>query len=92
MVRLFAEAETHSESSMLVGIPDQISFSEFDLAIHLNKAFQRGESVAEHFIETLVYLGVIEASATPLSQLLADLAHLRHGEKGLLRDVPERFF
>ena len=77
---------------MLVGIPDQISFSEFDLAIHLNKAFQRGESVAEHFIETLVYLGVIEASATPLSQLLADLAHLRHGEKGLLRDVPERFF
>jgi hypothetical protein len=92
MVRLFAEAETHNESSTLVGIPDQISFSEFDLAIHLNKAFQRGESVAEHFIETLVYLGVIEASATPLSKVLADLAHLRHGEKGLLRDVPERFF
>ena len=92
MVRIFAEAEAHNESCILVGIPDQISFSEFDLAIHLNKAFQRGESVAEHFIDALVLLGIIEASSTPLSQVLADLAHLRHGEKGLLRDVPERFF
>ncbi len=92
MVRLFAEAEAHNESCMLVGIPDQISFSEFDLAIHLNKAFQRGESVATHFIDTLIVLGIIEASSTPLSEVLADLAHLRHGEKGLLRDVPERYF
>ena len=72
--------------------PDQISFSEFDLAIHLNKAFQRGESVAIHFIDSLIVLGILEGSLTPLSEVLADLAHLRYGEKGLLRDVPERYF
>lgn len=92
MVRLFAEAEAHTESAVLVGIPDHVSFSEFDLAIQLNKAFQRSELVAEHFIDTLVYLGVLEASTTPLADVVVDLAHLRHGERGLLQDVPRHYF
>jgi len=92
MVRLFAEAEMHNEPAIMVGIPEEVSFSEFDLAIQLNKAFQRGEGVAERFVETLLLLGALDASHTPLPKLLEELEHLRHGERGLFPDVPEGLF
>jgi hypothetical protein len=92
MARLFAEAEHYGDPAQMVGIPDAVSFSEFDLAIQLNKAFQRGATVARGFIETLVMLGALQASPDPLSDVLQELEHLRHGEKGLLSDVPQDFF
>jgi hypothetical protein len=92
MVRLFAEAEVHDEPAIIVGIPEAVSFSEFDLAIQLNKAFQRGEGVAQRFVDTLLLLGALDASYTPLPKLLEELEHLRHGERGLFPDVPEGLF
>jgi hypothetical protein len=92
MVRLFAEAEIHNEPAILVGIPEEISFSEFDLALQLNKAFQRGTPVAQKFVDTLLLLGALDASHTPLPKLLEELEHLRHGERGLFPDVPEELF
>lgn len=88
MVRLAAEAERFGEPALMVGIPDEVSFSEFDIAVHLNKAFQRDETVASNFVNILTVLGALPASGEPLQELLANVAHLRHGEKGLLPDVP----
>lgn len=88
MARLFAEGECRGESWLMVGIPDQVSFSEFDLAIHLNKAFQRGRDVAEKFLHTCSILSLLPASNDLLGTTLEDLEHLRHGERGLLPDVP----
>jgi hypothetical protein len=88
MVRLFAEAECHGDPVQLVGIPDQISFSEFDLALHLDKAFQRSIEVARRFVDTLVLLGALPASSDPLALALEELSYLRYGENGLLQHAP----
>ncbi len=88
MVRLFAEAENFGDSAILVGIPDTVIFSEVDLAINLDKAFQRGSQVARLFISTLVHLGALAASEDPLAQVLEELEHLRHGELNLLPHAP----
>jgi hypothetical protein len=88
MVRLFAEAEHFGDSSILVGIPDTVIFSEIDLAINLDKAFQRGHGVAQLFISTLIHLGALDASDDPLAQVLEELEHLRHGELNLLPHAP----
>jgi hypothetical protein len=92
MARLFAEAEHFAEPALLVGIPDEVSFTEFDLAIQLNKAFQQGFAIARGFIDVLVLLGALEASTDPLQHALSELSHLRHGERGLFPDVPAEFF
>jgi hypothetical protein len=92
MARLFAEAEHFKEPALIVGIPDGVSFTEFDLAIQLNKAFQQGTSIARGFIDVLVLLGALEASIDPLQDTLDELSHLRHGERGLFPDVPAEFF
>lgn len=84
MIRLFAESEHFNESVELVGLPDIINFSEFDLAINLDKAYQRGPEVAAIFAETLVLLGGFSASSDPLGELLKQLEHLRYGEQDLI--------
>lgn len=84
MIRLFAESEHFNESVELVGLPDIINFSEFDLAINLDKAYQRGPKVAAIFAETLVLLGGLSASSDPLGDLLKQLEHLRYGEQDLI--------
>jgi hypothetical protein len=84
MIRLFAESEHFNESVELVGLPDIINFSEFDLAINLDKAYQRGPKVAAIFAETLVLLGGLSASSDPLGDLLKQLEYLRYGEQDLI--------
>jgi hypothetical protein len=88
MVRLYAEGTGLGENWSITGIPEETSFSEFDLAIHLNKAFQRGESVADAFLYTLEVLSLIPATDNRLEYVLGELEHLRHGERGLFPDVP----
>ena len=88
MVRLYAEGTSAGEGWAIHGIPEEVSFSDFDLAVHLNKAFQRGRPVAERFLTTCEILGLIRASADPIRQALEQLEPLRHGERGLFPDVP----
>ncbi len=88
MIRLYAEGECADESWSVVGIPEETSFSEFDLAVHLNKAFQRGVSVADRFVHTCALLSLLPARDNLLRCVLEDLEHLRHGERGILPDVP----
>jgi hypothetical protein len=88
MIRLYAEGECTNESWTVVGIPEETSFSEFDLAVHLNKAFQRGNAVAERFVHTCSVLSLIPASENLIQKTLEDLEHMRHGERGLFPDVP----
>ena len=88
MVRLYAEGSVLGENWSITGIPEQVAFSEFDLAVHLNKAFQRGESVADTFLHTLEILELIPAHENRVAHALGELEHLRHGEKGLFPDVP----
>lgn len=90
MVRLYAEAEHHGDPVQLVGIPDEVSFSDFDLALQLDKAFQRNAEVARTFVEALVILGALPASSDPLATLLEELEPLRIGEQGLLPHAPTR--
>lgn len=88
LVRLFAEGELWGDPVELVGIPESTSFSDFDLALQLDKAFQRSPETARVFADTLVALGAVNASHDPLDQLLEDLDYLRFGEKALLRHAP----
>jgi hypothetical protein len=88
MVRLYAEGSTVGENWSITGIPEEVSFSEFDLAVHLNKAFQRGRATAEKFLHTCEILSLISATNDPVANALAELEHLRHVERGLFPDVP----
>lgn len=88
MARLYAEGACEGESWSIEGIPEEVTFSEFDLAVHLNKAFQRGRPVVERFLHTCTLLSLITASEDPVRDALEHLEHLRHGERGLLPDVP----
>ena len=88
MIRLYAEGACAGEGWLLTGIPEEASFSDFDLAVHLNKAFQRGRPVAERFLHTCAVLSLIAVSDDPVRDALRELEHLRHGERGLLPDVP----
>lgn len=88
MARLYAEGACEGESWSIEGIPEEVAFSEFDLAVHLNKAFQRGRPVVERFLHTCTLLSLITASENPVRDALEQLEHLRHGERGLLPDVP----
>ena len=89
MARLYAEGACANESWRIEGVPEEASFSEFDMATHLNKAFQRGRPIAERFLHTCSILSLLVASADPVTEMLAELEHLRHGERGLFPDVPE---
>lgn len=88
MVRLKAEGAVRGELWGLVGIPLETNYSEADLAIHLNKAYQRSRLVAELFASYCVSLGLINPDKDALQYLLSELVHLSHGEHCLLRDVP----
>jgi hypothetical protein len=88
MIRLYAEGNSYGEPWSLAGIPDEVAFSDFDFAINLNKAFERGRSVAEQFVRTAELLALIPAAEDPLQHALEELEHLRHGEKGLFPSVP----
>jgi hypothetical protein len=88
MARLFAEGACSNENWTITGIPEEISFSEFDLAVHLNKAFQRGRPVADTFLHTCEILSLIAASDNRVRNALGELEHLRHGERGLFPDIP----
>ena len=88
MLRLYAEGSQAGEAWRVVGIPEEASFSDTDLALHLNKSFQRGEEVARAFLEACETVSLLPACVDPLRETLDELAHLRHGESGLLPDVP----
>ena len=88
MARLFSEGACSQENWTITGIPDEVAFSEFDLAIHLNKAFQRGRIVADTFLRTCEILSLIPASEDRIRNALERLEHLRHGERGLFPDIP----
>lgn len=88
MARLYAEGTCAGENWSITGIPEEVSFSEFDLAVHLNKAFQRGRLVADTFLHTCEILSLIAASDERVGNALRELEHLRHGERGLFPDVP----
>jgi hypothetical protein len=87
MARLYAEGSVLGENWSITGIPEEVSFSEFDLAIHLNKGFQRGEAVAERFLHTLEILSLLPATENRIDRALRELEHLRHGERGLFPDI-----
>jgi hypothetical protein len=89
MARLYAEGSCSGENWSITGIPEEVSFSEFDLAVHLNKAFQRGRPVADTFLHSCELLSLIPASNDRVRHALEELEHLRHGERGLFPDVPE---
>ena len=88
MARLFAEGVCSGENWSITGIPEEVSFSEFDLAVHLNKAFQRGRHVADKFLHTCEILSLIAASDDRVRNALEELEHMRHGERGLFPDIP----
>lgn len=88
MSRLFAEGACSGENWTITGIPEEVSFSEFDLAVHLNKAFQRGRPVADKFLHTCEILSLIVASDDRVRNALEELEHMRHGERGLFPDIP----
>jgi hypothetical protein len=90
MVRLYAEGVAIGENWSITGIPEEVSFSEFDLAIHLNKAFERDITVADRFLHTLELLSLLPAADNRVDRALRELEHLRHGEKGLFPNVPRQ--
>jgi hypothetical protein len=88
MIRLYAEGSVLGENWSITGIPEEASFSDFDLAVHLNKAFQRGAAVADRFLHTLEILSLLPATEDRVDRALQELEHLRHGANGLFPDVP----
>lgn len=88
MIRLKAEGAVRGELWGLVGIPLETNYSETDLAIHLNKSYQRSKLVADLFASYCATLGLFNPDKNALLHVLSELAHLSHGEHCLLKDVP----
>jgi hypothetical protein len=88
MIRLYAEGLVQEENWSITGIPEEVTFTEFDLAIHLNKSFQRGFEVADTFLHTCELLSLLPATNNRVLNALEELEHFRHGERGLFPDVP----
>lgn len=88
MIRLYAEGACNHENWSIIGIPEEVTFREFDLAVHLNKAFQSGIDVADRFLHTCELLSLLPATGSRVLNALQELEHLRHGERGLFPDVP----
>jgi hypothetical protein len=89
MLRLRSEGALQSEPWQLLGIPEQVTLTDFDLALHLDKAFQRGQPVAEDFLDLCARLQLIPYTPALLQSTLQELAHLAVGERALLRNVPK---
>ncbi len=88
MIRLYAEGACNGENWSIIGIPEEVAFTEFDLAVHLNKSFQSGIEVADRFLHTCELLSLIPPSNDRVLNALQELEHLRHGERGLFPDIP----
>jgi hypothetical protein len=90
MIRLRAEFLSYHENWQVVGIPDDVEFSETDLAIQIEKALQRGPHVAESFLEHLVEAEFLELGSPPLlGTMIQELDHLTIGESALIRSLPD---
>lgn len=90
MARLYAEGCYTGENWSVTGIPEEVTISDFDLAIHVNKCFQSGRDLALAFLRTCELLSLVTPTEDPIRSVLEDLEHLRHGEKGLFPDVPDK--
>jgi hypothetical protein len=89
MIRLRAEFLCHNENWQVVGIPDDVEFTESDLAIQIEKALQRGPDVAESFLEHLVEAEFLELGDPPLlPKMIEEINHLTIGDSALIRSLP----
>lgn len=90
MIRLRAEFFSHEDHWQVVGVPDDVEFTETDLAIQIEKALQRGMNVAESFLDHLVKAEFLEYGEPPLlAKIIGELDHLTIGESALIRSLPK---
>ena len=59
MIRLWCSGLLRGEPWRIVGLPDVVSFTEFDLALQLHKAFEEGEVCAREFTKRCGDLGLL---------------------------------
>ena len=89
MLRIRAELFTLGECWRLVGIPTEVSVSDGELALQLEKSLQRSESVATTFLEYCLQLGIIEGEKSSiLFSILEDLIHFTYGDGAIIKSIP----
>jgi hypothetical protein len=92
MLRLRAELFLLGERWKIVGVPEEAAVQDIDLALHLEKALQRGVQTAEIFLLYCRQVGLIDHIPEPLlPNILQELAHFAVGENALLQSIPENF-
>lgn len=84
MLRLQSEAELRGEAWRVTGIPEEVAFSEFDLALHTGKAFERSEQHAREFIRACQHAGMLEDTKS-FEEIMEDLRYLSVGEGAVLK-------
>ena len=59
IMRLAAQADASGRDIKVADIDDTSDVSLFDIALHLDRAFERGEAAASIYIERAIELGVL---------------------------------
>jgi len=89
MLRIRAELFSLGEHWRVVGIPIEMSVTDRELALQLEKSLQRSESVAATFLAYCSQLGIIDGDkSTILFDTLEDLIHFTYGDGAILKSIP----
>ncbi len=89
MLRLRAELKSRGEAWRIVGIPSEVVFSDNELAIHLEKALQLGDDIAECFLIHVRQAGYLNSFTPPLlNPILKELDYLCLGEGAIIKSLP----
>lgn len=90
LLRLRAEMTFSGTLWRVVGIPEDVTFGEFDLALHVEKSLQRSTEIAESFLDHVHLAGFLgHIDGTFLMPVLEELVHLTIGDSAVIRSIPE---
>lgn len=82
MLRLRAEGIVCGREWLVVGVPISQELSDFDIAIHLSRALERGKEVAEEFLRHLQAVG-LGGDVSTLSAAVEEFAPLLSSDSTL---------
>lgn len=85
MIRMMAISEVEGRPVHIQGVPQDAEVSPFDVALHLDRALERGTRVAQIYVAECFRLGLISIDAKDCQTIGTAIEKLKHGVNGGLK-------